>query len=133
MKDFLERNKMLLVGLIGVVLLISFFPVQNVLLHYETEGEEQYVVRLNCTVFGMCMRLAPGSKNTGNIVLMDTFTFVNYEKSVVRAANALAELAKTKDGTFQLQVSGAVLNNEQVEADLVAQLIAMGYKAEALE
>ncbi len=132
MKEFLERNKMLLVGLIGVVLLISFFPVQNVLLHYETE-EEQYVVRLNCTAFGMCMRLAPGSKNTGNIVLMDTFTFIHREKSVARAADALAEMAKTKEGTFQLQVSGAVLNNQQVEADLVDQLESMGYKAEILE
>ena len=132
MREFFERNKMLLIGMIGVVLLISFFPVQNVLLHYET-GEEQYVVRLNCTAFGMCMRLAPGSKNTGNIVLMDTFTFINRTKSVSRAADALAELAQTKDGTFQLQVSGAVLNNEQVEADLIAQLVSMGYKAEILE
>ena len=68
---------------------------------------------------------------------MNTFTY-SYPVKVYfgeKAAekNLAAELAKTKEGTFQLQVSGAVLNNEQVEADLVAQLIAMGYKAEALE
>ncbi|MBQ8599792.1 MAG: hypothetical protein IJ407_00210 [Clostridia bacterium] len=130
---FWEQNKMIIIGLIGVVLLISFFNVQNVLLHYETEDGEQYVVRLDYTVFGMCMRCASGSTNASNIVVMDSFTFKGRTDTVGRAANALVELSGTEEGTFQLQVNGAVLNNEQVESNLVAHLQALGYRAEIIE
>ncbi len=133
LQGFLKENKMLLLCMVGLILLISFFNVQNVILSYEAEDGEQYVIRMDYTVFDFCMRCAPGSKNTGNIVTMESFTFNSKKASIVKAVEAMQELSGSENGTVRLQVNGLLPNNDQSTAELVEYLNSLGYHAAAVE
>ncbi|MBQ4052183.1 MAG: hypothetical protein IJD09_00840 [Clostridia bacterium] len=130
---FWERNRMLLIGLVGVVLLISFFNVKNVILSYETPEGEKYAIRMDYTVFDMCMRCVAGSTNAGRIVEMDYFIGSGKEESVEKAIKGLWEIAGTEEGVIRLEAHTIALQNEKETAELVDYLVSKGYNATAIE
>lgn len=132
-KSFWDRYKFYLIGFVGAVLLIGSMSVQNVVVNYQTTEGTQYAVKLDYSAFGMCLRCYSATKNTADIVEKAIFFGTGKEKSVKNAAEGLAEIAETADGTFQLRVGGLLGNNEKNTAKLVEYLETLGYNAEAIQ
>ncbi len=130
---FMERNRLLLIGLLGAVLLISFFNVKNVIVAYETPEGEKYAVRLDYTVFDVCMRCVPGSKNAGDIIEMDYYIGSNQKSSVEKVIKGLWQIAGTEEGQIRVEVHTISMQNQQDTDKLVQYLVSQGYNAAAVE
>ena len=132
-ENFWQRHKMLLIGVVGMLLLLSSMSAQNVVVAFQAEGGEQYAVKLDYSIFGMCIRCYPGSQNSNDITEKAIFFGAGQKKTVVRAVEGLMEIAGTKAGTVQLQANGILPNNEKVTDDLVSLLNGLGYTAKEVE
>lgn len=125
-----QRYKYLVFGLVGAILLMATLSVQNVVLYYETESEEKYAVKMDYSAFGMCIRCYPATDNADQIVEKAIFFGVGKKKSVLSAAEGLAEIAGKEQGTFLLRASGLLGNNDETTEELIEYLQAQGLKAE---
>lgn len=132
-ENFFERNKMLLFCILGVILLIGTMSARNVVLAYQVEGGEQYAVKLDYSIFGMCLRCYPGSQNSNDITEKAIFFGAGREKTVIRAAEGLMEIAGTESGTFRLATNGILPNNDEVTEEMIQKLQDLGYLAEEVE
>ena len=128
-----QRNKLMIFCALGVLLLVSYLSVQNVVISFQAENGEQYAAKLDYSAFGMCLRCYPGTQNSNDIVEKALFFGSGRKKTVVRAVEGLQEIAGTEAGTVLLQANGLILNSEEVTVSLVEYLNSLGYKASAIE
>ncbi len=132
-ESFWQQYKFYIVGLLGAVLLVSFFGVQSVVLSYQTNDGESYSAKLEFTAFNLCINCMSLTDNAGDIVEKELFTFSQKEESIKKAANALYEIAEKEEGKFMLSVSGVMGNNDKNEESLILLLQEEGYQAEPME
>lgn len=131
-ESFWQQYKFYIVGLLGAVLLISFFGVQGVAVSYQTDGGEVYTAKMDFSAFNFCINCMSVTDNAADIIQMDMFTFSPKDSAVTKAANALYELAGKKEGEFLVSVSGVMGNNDKNAEELVALLESKGYQAKPM-
>jgi hypothetical protein len=131
-ETFWQRYKFYIIGLLGAVCLLCFFGVQSVSMSYRV-GEKYYTVKMEYTMFDMCLNCMAMSDNAGAIVEKEMFAFTGKKESVKRAAKALQEIAGTKEGEFVIRTGGVVGNSTDNTKELVAYLETLGYEASVMQ
>lgn len=132
-ESFWQQYKFYIVGLLGAILLLSFFGVQSVVVSYQTEDGESYSAKMDFTVFDMCINCMGVTDNAQDIVEKELFTFSMKEDCVIKAANALYEIAEKEEGEFLVRVSGVVGNNEKNTENMIDLLESKGYQAKSMQ
>ena len=132
-ESFWQQYKFYIVGLLGAILLVSFFGVQSIVVSYQTESGESYSAKMDFTFFGMCINCMGVTDNAQEIVEKELFTFSMKKDSVVKAANALYEIAQKEEGKFLVRVSGVIGNNENNTEDMIDLLESKGYQANPMQ
>lgn len=132
-ESFWQQYKFYIVGLLGAILLVSFFGVQSVVVSYQTTSGESYSAKMDFTFFGMCINCMGVTDNAQDIVEKDLFTFSMKKDSVVKAANALYEIAEKEGGEFLVRVSGVLGNNDENTDALIELLEDHGYQANLMQ
>ncbi len=132
-ESFWQQYKFYIVGLLGAILLVSFFGVQSVVVSYQTETGESYSAKMDFTAFGMCINCMGVTDNAQDIVEKELFTFSMKKDCVIKAANALYEIAEKEDGEFLVRVSGVMGNNDKNTENLIDLLESKGYQAEPMQ
>lgn len=128
-ESFWQQYKFYIVGLLGAILLVSFFGVQSVVVSYQTESGESYSAKMDFTVFNMCINCMGMTNNAQDIVEKELFTFSMKEDCVIKAADALYEIAQKEEGAFLVRVSGVMGNNEKNTQNMIDLLESKGYQA----
>ena len=132
-ESFWQKYKFYIVGLLGAILLVSFFGVQSVVISYQTNDGESYSAKMEYTAFNLCINCMSLTDNASSIVEKELFTFSPKEESICKAANALFEIAEKEEGQFLVSVSGVMGNNDKNEEHLIHLLQDQGFQAASME
>ncbi len=132
-ESFWQQYKFYIVGLLGAILLVSFFGVQSVVVSYQTKDGESYSAKMDFTAFNMCINCIGVTDNALDIVEKDLFTFSMKNDCVVKAANALYEIAEKEEGEFLVRVNGVIGNNEKNTQNMIDLLESKGYEANPMQ
>ena len=132
-ESFWQQYKFYIVGLLGAMLLVSFFGVQSVVVSYQTKDGESYSAKMDFTVFNMCINCMGVTDNAQDIVEKDLFTFSMKEDCVLKAANALYEIAEKEEGEFLVRVNGVIGNNDKNTEQMIDLLESKGYEANPMQ
>ena len=132
-ESFWQQYKFYIVGLLGAILLVSFFGVQSVVVSYQTKDGESYSAKMDFTIFNICINCMGVTDNAQDIVQEDLFTFSEKNKCVVKAADALYRIAEEEEGSFLVRVSGVMGNNDKNTEKLIDLLESEGYQAKTME
>ncbi len=132
-ESFWQRYKLYIIGLIGAIMLISFFNVNAVIITYETPDGTNYAAKLDYSAFDMCTNCIGTNDISSEIVEKEIFFGAGKKDTVSRAAAALQEIAGTDEGTISIMTQGIVGAGKKKTAELVTYLNDLGYNAKALE
>ena len=130
---FWNQYKILILGILGALLLMSTLSTQNVIVSYHPAEGETYLVKLDYSTFGFCLRCMPGSKNAADVVEKEIFFLQRKKESVENAASALQQVAGTEEGTFKLQASGLLSPSAETTKELIQYLNEKGYQTTAIK
>ncbi|MBQ7035153.1 MAG: hypothetical protein IJN34_05400 [Clostridia bacterium] len=132
-ESFWQRYKLYIIGMIGAILLVSFFNVNTIIITYETPDGTNYAAKLDYSAFDMCLNCMGTNEISSEIVEKELFFGAGKKDTVSRAASALQEIAGTDDGTVSIMIQGIVGAGKKKTAEMVAYLEDLGYTAKALE
>ncbi len=130
---FWSQYKILILGILGAILLVATLSTQNVIVSYQPTNGDVYVVKLDYSTFGFCLRCMPGSKNSNDVVEKEVFFLQGKKESVENAASALQQIAGTQDGTFKIQASGLLSPSAKTTEELIQYLNKRGYETSAIK
>ena len=132
-ESFWQRYKLYIIGLIGAMMLVSFFNVNTIIITYKTPDGTNYAAKLDYSAFDMCLNCVGTNDISSEIVEKELFFGAGKKDTVARAAAALQEIAGTKDGTVSVMIRGVVGAGKKKTAEMVSYLEELGYTAQALE
>ena len=132
-ETFWQRYKFYIIGLLGALLLVSFFGVQSVVISYQTEAGESYTAKMDFTVFDLCINCMSMTENAGDIVQKELFILSDKEEAVQKAAAALQDIAGTEEGKILIRASGVIGSSQEKTEALIAHLEGLGYEAVPME
>ncbi len=130
---FWNQYKILILGILGALLLVCTLSTQNVIVSYQPTEGETYVVKLDYSSFGFCLRCMPGSKNSADVIEKEVFFLEDKKQSVENAASALQQVAGTEEGSFKIQASGLLSNSDKTTKELIQYLNEKGYPTTAIK
>lgn len=126
-KEFVNNKKYIILCFIGVVLISMTLKTQVIVLTYG----ENYSLRMEYTLYGYCIRVSAGLKETEPAVSGAMYVGNSIDTSVLKAVEQMEKLTDEKQevGIF---VSGYPRNNEKLEQHLKTILEETGRSVSAL-
>ncbi len=130
---FWNQYKILIFGILGALLLVCTLSTQNIVVSYHPAEGEPYLVKLDYSAFGFCLRCMPGSKNASDVVEKEIFFLQGKKESVENAASALRQVAGTEEGVFKIQASGLLSPSAETTQKMIRYLNEKGYPTTAIK
>ncbi len=112
-RDFVNDKKYIIICIIGVVLISMTLKTQVIVLSYG----DKYSLRMEYTLYGYCIRVSAGLKETEPAVSGAMYIGNSIDTSVIKAVEQMEKLTdeKYEVGVF---VSGYPRNNQKLEQHL---------------
>lgn len=112
---------------VGILLLLLTLKTQSVIL---SDGDS-IKVRLDYSVLGLCMRLAPMTDEAHAIASADVFIMDSIENTTEKAAKYM--VAKNPGATIEMHISGFPRDNEKLAEKMIQRLEKIGITAKIIE
>lgn len=126
-KEFLEKRRMVIIVLLGILLISLTLKTQAVIITYGGD----YSVRLEYTLYGYCIRASAGLKAAEPAISGEIYIGNSIDASVLKAVKQMEKLGGNglEVGVF---TSGYPRNNQKLETSIIEMLKENGFSAKPL-